>query len=101
MLAFSLMLPLSLLVSVSFCLYPLVFVAWLWLLSLALFPPGVLGIMQDDYPAFFEDMREGFARLACMPLLRSVLRSSALMLAPGLYGFLLCFHSLYAVFRFV
>lgn len=58
MLVSSLTLPLSLLVSGLFCLSLSGSAAWLLLLSLVRFPPGVLGTMQDEHPAFFEDMRE-------------------------------------------
>lgn len=91
-LASFLTLPLSLLVSVLFCLSPSVFVAWLWLLSWGLCPPGVLGTTLVDLCSLCEDMRSMYA-FAPGPFASSCLNAGPrLFWFPALFSFL--------VFRF-
>lgn len=90
MLASSLMLLLSLPVSVSFCLSPSVFAAWLWLLSWGLCPPGVLGTTLVDLCSFCEDMRSMYA-FAPEPSSSSCpYAGPGLFWFPALFSFLVC-----------
>ena len=90
MLASSLTLLLSLLVSVSFCLFLSGFAVWLWPLSSVPCPPGVLGITLVDLCSLCEDRRSLYA-FAPEPSSSSCLNAGPqLFWLPALFSFLVC-----------
>ena len=66
--------------------------AWLWLLSLALFPPGVLGTTLVDLCSLCEDMRSMYAFAPKPPSSFCLYAGPQLFCLPALFSFL--------VFRF-
>ena len=90
MLASSLTLLLSLPVSVLFYLSPLVFAAWLWLLSLGLCPPGVLVTTLVNLCSLGEDMRSMYAFAPELSASSCLNAGPQLIWFPALFSFLVC-----------